>query len=180
VGRGDFRERLEALAAELGLTQSVHSLGYVPEEDLPALYRAVNLFAIASTCEVQSLPTLQAVATGLPVVAADALASPELVHHGVNGLLVPPGDPAAMAEAILEILQDPDRARQMGQAGLAIGQRHSEVVTFDQYEALYRQVIARQPAHAGQRAAPTPAHGEGRLPSDPHLDIPPPIVPPPV
>ena len=85
LGRGDDRTRLEELTEKSGLQHCVHFLGFVPEEDMPALYRAVDLFAIASICEVQSLPTLQAVATGLPVVAADAVALPELVHDGVNG-----------------------------------------------------------------------------------------------
>lgn len=53
---------------------TAYTFGFVPEEDLPALYRASDLLAIASACEVQSLPTLQAVATGLPVVAAEDIA----------------------------------------------------------------------------------------------------------
>jgi glycosyltransferase involved in cell wall biosynthesis len=141
VGRGDDRERLEQLTEELELQACVHFLGFVPEEDLPALYRASDLFAIASTCEVQSLPTLQATATGLPVVAANAMALPELVHDAVNGYLVPPDDPEAMAAAILKILADPNRAEQMGQASLEIAQHHSELRTFDHYEDLYQQMI---------------------------------------
>jgi glycosyltransferase involved in cell wall biosynthesis len=142
VGRGDDRDRLEALTAELDVRPCVHFLGFVPEEDMPALYRAVDLFAIASTCEVQSLPTLQAVATGLPVVAADAVALPELVHDGVNGFLVPPGEPQAMARAVLGILRDPDMATRMGQASLAIARSHAETHTFDLYENLYGQMVA--------------------------------------
>jgi 1,2-diacylglycerol 3-alpha-glucosyltransferase len=141
VGRGDARPRLEELAAELGLQPFVHFIGYVPEADLPALYRAVDLFAITSKCEVQSLPTLQAVATGLPVVAADAMALPELVHHERNGFLVQPDDPQATAEAILAIMRDPDLASRMGQASLPIARPHTESHTFDLYEALYRRMI---------------------------------------
>jgi 1,2-diacylglycerol 3-alpha-glucosyltransferase len=144
VGRGDDRHRLAGLTEELGLQRRVHFLGFVPEEDLPALYRVADLFVIASTCEVQSLPTLQAVATGLPVVAADALALPELVYDGVNGFLVPPKDPEAMAEAILKILGDVALAKKMGQASLSMAHSHAETHTFDLYENLYQQLLTSQ------------------------------------
>jgi len=147
VGRGDERVRLERLTEELSLQRYVHFLGFVPEEDMPALYRAVDLFAIASLCEVQSLPTLQAVATGLPVVSADAVALPELVHEGVNGFLVPQNDPEAMAKAILDILCDPHLAARMGQASLSIAQSHDETHTFKRYEALYRQILSERGDH---------------------------------
>jgi len=145
AGRGDHRPALEELTAELGLEDAVRFLGFVPEDDMPALYRACHCFAIASRYEVQSLPTLQALATGLPVVAADAVALPEIVKDGVNGYLVPPGDPQAMGEAIARILTDPERAAAMGREGLAIVQPHDEEHTFEQYEALYRSLISRAP-----------------------------------
>jgi len=141
VGIGDDRPRLENLVEELGLRGQVSFLGFVPEEDLPSLFRAVQLFAIASTCEVQSLPALQALATGLPVVAANAVALPELVKDGVNGLLVEPGDADAMGKAMLRILTDPDLARGMARAGLATAQCHAQAHTFDSYEGLYQQML---------------------------------------
>jgi 1,2-diacylglycerol 3-alpha-glucosyltransferase len=146
VGRGDDRPRLEDLTEELGLQEFVHFLGFVPEGDLPALYWVSDLFAIASTCEVQSLPTLQALATSLPVVAVDALALPELVYDGQNGFLVPPGDPKAIAKAILDILGDSDLAARMGRAGIAISLPHAEEHTFEQYESLYQQMLAAHSA----------------------------------
>jgi glycosyltransferase involved in cell wall biosynthesis len=122
------------------------------------LYRAANLFAIASTCEVQSLPTLQAVATGLPVVAAEAMALPELVDDGINGYLVPPGDVQATVEAMLRILGDRALAAQMGEASLAIAQPHEETHTFDLYEAAYQELRDAQsssllPTGSDQRTA---------------------------
>jgi 1,2-diacylglycerol 3-alpha-glucosyltransferase len=149
IGQGDDRTRLEGLAGELGLFHCVHFLGFVPEEDLPALYRASDLFAIASICEVQSLPTLQAVASGLPVVAADAVALPELVHDGVNGFLVPPHDHEAMTDGMERILASRALATRMGQAGLSIAQRHSETDTFDRYEALYERTLHASAASLG-------------------------------
>jgi glycosyltransferase involved in cell wall biosynthesis len=140
VGDGDDRDRLDDLTKELRLEHCVRFLGYIPEEDLPILYRAANLFAIASTCEVQSLPTLQAVATGLPVVAAEAMALPELVDNGINGFLVTPGDVQGMAAAMIRILGDPALAARMGEASLAIAQPHEETHTFDLYEAAYQEL----------------------------------------
>jgi glycosyltransferase involved in cell wall biosynthesis len=141
VGRGDEREELEALAAEICVKDHVHFLGFVPEEDLPAIYRASDIFAITSTSEVQSIPTLQAAATGLPVVAAAAAALPELVHDGKNGILVPPDDVAATGRAILEIINSPDRAARMGMASLAVGWAHAEERSFEKIEAFYRELI---------------------------------------
>ncbi len=141
VGRGDYRASLEELTAELRLAGAVRFLGFIPEADMPAIYRACDCFAIASTYEVQSLPTLQALATGLPVVAADAVALPEIVKDGVNGYLVPPGDPRAVADAIVRVLSDPERAAAMAQEGLAIVQSHAEEHTFDLYEELYRSLL---------------------------------------
>jgi glycosyltransferase involved in cell wall biosynthesis len=100
VGRGSERPRLKALIQRLKLEPYIHLLGYVPEQDLPGLYRACDLFAIPSLVEVQSLPALQAAVTGLPIVAANSAALPELVRHGENGLLVYPLTAPEMGNAI--------------------------------------------------------------------------------
>ena len=142
VGTGDDEPRLRKITGDLALEDRVHFLGFVPEEDLPAVYRASDLFAIASECEVQSIPTLQAAATGLPVVAVDAAALPDLVTDGVNGFLVPPHDPRAIANAALNIFSHPDRAATMSRAGLEISQAHGNTATFDAHESLYEAVIA--------------------------------------
>ena len=139
VGRGDDRHRLEDLTEALGLVEAVHFLGFVPEEDLPSLYRRADMFAIASDVEVQSIPTLQAVATALPVVAADAAALPELVEDGKNGFLVPPGDAEGFANAIRKLLDNREMAAAFGQASLAISRQHAEARTYDSYEAVYQK-----------------------------------------
>jgi glycosyltransferase involved in cell wall biosynthesis len=146
VGRGDDRERLQDLVDHLALQDLVHFLGFVPEEDLPALYRHANVFTIASDVEVQSIPTLQAAATGLPIVAAEAAALPELVENKTNGYLVPPDDPQALGMAIGQILADPEWAERLGQASLEVGRQHAEEGTFDAYEQLYRTYSEAVPA----------------------------------
>jgi 1,2-diacylglycerol 3-alpha-glucosyltransferase len=145
VGRGDDRRRLENLTEELGLQEAVHFLGFVPEADLPSLYRHADIFAIASDVEVQSIPTLQAVATGLPVVAADAAALPELVQDRKNGFLVQPEDAQGFAASFRKLLDDRDMAAAFGQASLAISQPHADVRTYDSYEALYHKYALKRP-----------------------------------
>jgi glycosyltransferase involved in cell wall biosynthesis len=138
VGRGDARDELEALTRSLGLEKYVHFLGFVPEEDLPALYRRVDLFTIASDTEVQSIPTLQAVVTGLPIVAVDAGALPELAQDGRNGYCIPPDNVERLQEAFLQILRNPDMAEQFGETSLTIGQKHTDEHTITAYEELFQ------------------------------------------
>jgi len=137
VGRGSERPRLKAIINQLNLEPFIHLLGYVPEQDLPGLYRACNLFAIPSLVEVQSLPALQAAVSGLPIVAANSAALPELVRQGENGLLVSPLSADGMGEAILYILSNPDEALRMGQVSLEIGCAHDERLTFNAYDEFY-------------------------------------------
>ncbi len=142
VGRGSERPRLKTLIHQMGLEPFIHLLGYVPEQDLPALYRACDLFAIPSLVEVQSLPALQAAVSGLPIVAANSAALPELVRHGENGLLVSPLTAEGMGKAILAILSQPDEAQKMGQVSLEIGRLHDERLTFQAYDEFYRSLVA--------------------------------------
>jgi glycosyltransferase involved in cell wall biosynthesis len=155
VGRGDDRDRLERLIESLGLQDCVHFLGFVPEADLPSLYRHADVFAIASDVEVQSIPTLQAVATGLPVVAANAAALPELVKDGGNGYLVPPSDPAAFAAALSRILDSPQEAAAFGRVSLEISRQHAEGRTYDAYEGIFRK-FALKPASPGRSISESP------------------------
>lgn len=155
VGRGDEQENIESLARALGLECNVHLLGYVPERNLPKLYRDADLFVIAAVAEVQSIPVLQAVASGLPIVAADAGALPELVQHEHNGLLVPPDDPLALGQAILRVIGDPTFRAELGRASLEMVAGHSNEETFRAYLDLYERLVAQ----AGKRnRSRTPAH----------------------
>jgi glycosyltransferase involved in cell wall biosynthesis len=140
VGRGSERPKLKTLIHKLNLERYIHLLGYVPEQDLPALYRTSNLFAIPSLVEVQSLPALQAAVTGLPIVAANSAALPELVRDGENGCLVYPLTPTTLGEAILSIIADPGKARAMGEVSVEIGRAHDEQLTVEAYDKFYRSL----------------------------------------
>ncbi len=145
VGDGPDRAALAHLTGELGLNERVHFTGFVPHEQLPALYQAADLFATVSTIETQGLVVLEAAACGLPVVAVDALALPEAVHHGVNGFLAPAGDEAALAQHLARLVADDSLRRRMGAASRRLAERHSLERVAAQYERLYRQVTAAPP-----------------------------------
>ncbi|AAZ56290.1 glucosyltransferase [Thermobifida fusca YX] len=143
AGTGQRREELERLARSLGVAERVHFLGFVPDDDLPLVYVAADLFVIGSVAELQSIATLEAMSTGLPVVAADALALPHLVRPGRNGYLYPPGDVAQLAQRLLDVLESPDRRTAMGRASRDIAQTHDHHRSLDRFEQIYTEVRPR-------------------------------------
>jgi glycosyltransferase involved in cell wall biosynthesis len=139
VGSGDQRRSLEQLAHELGLDARVTFHGHTGDEQLRDLYSRAGVFAIASIAELQSIATMEAMASGLPIVAADAVALPHLVHDGVNGYLFPPGDVEALADRLARVLTaDPQERLRMQQASLDGVAIHDITRTLDTFEALYR------------------------------------------
>jgi 1,2-diacylglycerol 3-alpha-glucosyltransferase len=140
AGRGDDRSRLENLARQRGVCQHVHFLGFVPDDDLPVIFRLSDVFVIGSICEVQSIPGLKALASGLPIVAANAGALIELVQVGQNGYLAPPGDVQALAAAVERVLAEPDQRPHYREVSLALSHAHDERFTFDRYEHLYSEL----------------------------------------
>ena len=115
IGEGPCRRELERRTAEIGLEGMVHLLG--SRGDVPALLALADLLVLPSLQEGFPNAVLEAMAAGKPVVASRVGGVSEAVIHGSTGLLVPPGDPAALAGAILELLDDPARAAAMGRAG---------------------------------------------------------------
>lgn len=150
VGEGPHQEALEAAAEEAHVSPFVHFLGFVPEMELPGLYRSCDAFAISSNHEVQSLPALQAAATGLPIVAAAQGSLPEICVDGENGLLVRTESPEDFAVALSGVLE-PATAIRMGLASLGISRLHDERLTFDAYESLYKGLTSK-PSPGLQRA----------------------------
>lgn len=104
VGTASETSRLKALAVELGIESRIHFLGYVPYEALPALYQQADLFVHPSLEEGFGMVLVEAMASGVPIVASNAGAIPEVV--GDAGILVPPRDPAALADAMQRVLSD--------------------------------------------------------------------------
>lgn len=147
---GHAEAELRAQVDALKLGDRVTFLGFIPDADLIALYRSGDIFAIPSEAELQSLATMEAMACGLPVVAADAYALPELVHHGENGFLFPKGDSDEMARCLDMLASSAELRKQMGARSLEIIARHDRVRVLDQWEALYRR-LAREFTEARER-----------------------------
>jgi 1,2-diacylglycerol 3-alpha-glucosyltransferase len=145
AGNGPDEARLRTMSRRLGLTSRVRFLGFVPGPDLPGLYRLADVFAIASEAELQSLVTMEAMATGLPVVAADACALGELVRHERNGFLVPPGRAQEMAGYLDRLGSDSGLRAAMSAESLKIISGHARHRALAEWETLYGRLAAAGP-----------------------------------
>ncbi|MFV0433970.1 MAG: glycosyltransferase [Leucobacter sp.] len=139
VGGGEQRPKLEALAESLGVADRVRFLGAVTDEELREAYLRCTFFCLPSTADLQSLATLEALASSKPVVLANALALPHLVHEGVNGYLFEPGDVPQLSEKIRALLSlSPEQLEQMGRESHAMAEKHSFERSLDIFEECYR------------------------------------------
>lgn len=140
VGSGPAEADLRAQAERLNLSDRVSFLGFVRDHDLLALRRSAELFVIPSEAELQSLATMEAMACGLPVIAANSYALPELVHHEENGFLFQPGNSDELARYLDLLMSDADLRQRMGAKSLKIIAKHDRVKVLDQWEELYRRL----------------------------------------
>lgn len=139
VGDGDQRKNLEKLVADLGLTGRVTFTGRVTDEELRGHLTSASVFAIASIAELQSIATMEAMASGLPILAANAMALPHLVHDGENGFLFQPGNDRELAEQLTRVLTAPEAEYvAMQEASLEAVKVHDIDRTLDTFESLYR------------------------------------------
>jgi glycosyltransferase involved in cell wall biosynthesis len=139
VGTGGQQQHLEQLINELDLERTVRLLG--PRTDVPALLRIFDLGVCSSNFEGSPLTILEYMEAGLPVVSTRVGGVPDLVEDGVTGLLVDPGDPAALAGALAELLGDRERRAEMGLKGRE--RRRSEFdidVTVERIRQLYEEL----------------------------------------
>ena len=146
AGTGPGEASLRARARRAGLAGRVRFLGFVPAADLPGLYRLADVFAIASEAELQSLATMEAMASGLPVVAADACALGELVGHGRTGFLAAPGQGGQMAAYLDMLTGDPGLRARMGAAALQAIRGHDRQRSLAEWESLYGLLAGPGPA----------------------------------
>ena len=140
AGAGPDEQRLRSLARHYGVAEQVVFTGYIPDADLPGLYRAADVFAIASQAELQSLVTMAAMASGLPVVAVDAGALAELVHAGENGFLARPGSASEVADCLDLLCRDAALRARMSKASSRIIARHDRHRLLSRWESLYRSL----------------------------------------
>ncbi len=159
VGDGPCREQLTTLARASAVGDRFRFVGH--SDDVPALLTEADVFVLPSESEAFPNAILEGMAAGLPVVAASVGGIPELVADGVSGRLVPPGDADALARALTELLDFPDRAADFGRAGR---RRIVETYSFDrmvgQFETLYVSELERL-GRAGRRLRSDPQTPRG-------------------
>ena len=139
VGGGDQMNQLKQLTRELGIDTRVTFTGYVTDGQLRAALTRSTVFAMPSIAELQSIATMEAMASGLPIVAANAMALPHLVHDGENGFLFEPGNAKDLADKLSRVLRLPDaELRAMKEASLRYIGAHDIQRTLSIFEQLYR------------------------------------------
>lgn len=160
AGTGDLRVQLEQQAAGLGISERVSFLGFVPDADLPNLYPLADVFVTGGIAELQSIVTMEAMASGLPVIASEAGALPELVGDAENGYLFSDGDADTLAQRAVHLLTDDDLRIQMGRKSLQKIQQHDIQATVRSYIHMYqagittaasRRAVPRRPLPQAQR-----------------------------
>jgi len=142
VGKGPAKKFLESRVQQLGLEKSVVFTGYVSDADFPRAFAAADVLAINSPVETQSLIILEAMATGIPVVGADAAAIPDAIADGENGFLFRPDDSAALAGDLIKILTDDSLRAKLKEGALRTASEHSLERTTQTLLQVYDMAIA--------------------------------------
>ncbi len=142
IGSGNVESDLIDQVEELGIAEDVTFTGLVPEEDKLELHRVTTIFAVPSPNELQCLSMLEAMACGKPVVAVDAGALPELVHHDENGYLVAVDDVNGFTRALSMILAKKDRLEAFGKRAREIAEQHDTRKIMPQFVQLYTDVLS--------------------------------------
>jgi 1,2-diacylglycerol 3-alpha-glucosyltransferase len=143
VGQGTEAERLRRTAASLPVAERIRFLGLRPHDSLAECYQAADVFLFASETETQGLVLAEAAACGLPAVAVDAPGCDEVVRDGDTGILTK-GDPAALAEAVIGLLLDPERRRAMARRAREVAEHLFDVkLQIDRTMAVYADAVAR-------------------------------------
>jgi len=152
AGDGPLRDELEKAARDLGIDDRVHFLGNVKQIDV--FYSALDVFVLNSHSEGMSNTVLEAMASGLPVVATAVGSNPELVVEGRTGLLVPPGDVASLADGLARLARLPGLRQAMGAAGRRRAESQYSIDRMvRQYETLYERLAVRGRSSTGPRTA---------------------------
>ena len=142
AGSGPLRETLGWQARLLQLTERVTFLG--PRSDIPDFLAASDVFALASREEGLGLAVVEAMAAGLPLIVTNVGGLPEVVIGGETGTLVPPRDPVAMADALVQLLSNPAQAHAFGQAGQIRARTHfNEDAMMAATHAVYHRVTGK-------------------------------------
>jgi 1,2-diacylglycerol 3-alpha-glucosyltransferase len=169
VGDGSQKHTLMKMCETLRIADRVHFPGYLTlQEGLPEIYRLASLFVTASEIEVQSLVLLEAVASGLPIVAVNATFVPEIVHDGVNGFLVESGEINRLTNAISTLLKNPKQGYEMGKFSRMLAEAHDIHLSLDLHEQFYSNLVKQKETQpvlekAGTQSRLTPIKGSTEI-----------------
>jgi phenylacetate-CoA ligase len=141
VGDGPERKKLEAMARSLGCKDKIIFTGMLHGEDLRNALWANDVFLTASRSENMPISIIEAMACGLPIASVNERGIPDIVHHGENGLLAPPGEPKLLARAIVELFSSPDDLRKKGDSSRKFAEQYSKKNVARSMIELYESVI---------------------------------------
>ncbi|MDQ3927789.1 MAG: glycosyltransferase, partial [Chloroflexota bacterium] len=160
LGDGPSRADIESRIEAQGLEEVVLLLG--TRGDIPDILAAGDVFALSSLQEGLPVAVLEAAAAGCPIIATGVGGVPEVVKDGSTGILVRPGDPQGMADAILGLLAAPHRARELALAAQAlVAREYSTEAWSRKWEALYLQEVRRRSRAVGGERSRTPRRARG-------------------
>lgn len=154
VGSGPEEPALRQQARRMGLADQVHFRGWVTRKDMPEQYRSADIFVFPSFEEGMPNVVLEAMASGLPVVATDIYGNRELVVDGDNGVLVSPGDAEALCRALVRLAKDPDLRRLMGGRSRERAQAFGWEETARAYLGLSQTILEQPTQTPGAPMAP--------------------------
>jgi glycosyltransferase involved in cell wall biosynthesis len=141
IGDGEERPALEELTRRHGLEHRVRFLGSLGREEVRAVLARAGLFVLPSRSEGLSIALLEAMASGLPVVATDVGGIAEVIRDGTEGVLVPSEDAPALADAVCKVLSDSGRREHLSRNGRERARSFSLARTLDAYEALFQDLV---------------------------------------
>ena len=145
VGGGSQSQELQSLSQELGVSSRVQFLGDISDEELVAELGKSSAFVMPSTQELQSMATLEAMAAGRPIIAANAQALPHLIHEGENGYLFKPDSPTQLAASIERLFNLPSaQFQKLANGSKILAQAHDLGDTVSVYERLYKGLEVTQ------------------------------------
>ena len=142
IGDGEERERLQHLATDLSIGHFVRFLGL--RADVPEILAACDLFTLPSIQEGFPMVILEALAAGKAVIASEVGAISDVIRHGATGLLVPPGDTDALADALCLLIEDEEARQRLGQSGRELVRKAYDFErTVGQYDDLYQRALGK-------------------------------------
>jgi glycosyltransferase involved in cell wall biosynthesis len=151
-GEDGLQDQLQRHIHDLGLDGKIILLGF--RDDVPALMARFSIFCLTSDSEGTPNTVLEAMAAGRPVVATRVGGVPDLIQDGVTGMLVDPGDHSALAARLIQLLENPEMAEQIGQTGMHVIKRdYSCQDAVDRLADLYQRALARDQSSSSSPTA---------------------------